>query len=162
MINPKQLRDLVIVPTLVELGLMSDSAVELLLGTAAQESHLGSYIKQVGAGPALGIYQMEPGTHDDIWKNFLKYKPELRQKVLNLLPAWLQDKDPSEFSGQLVGNLYYATAMTRVFYYRKIEPLPPVGDTYKQAQYWKLHYNTYLGKGTEAEYMHNYSRMIKF
>ena len=54
------------------LNLNSLSAVNLLLGTAAQESRLGEYIEQVN-GPALGIFQMEPKTEIDIFRNFLTY-----------------------------------------------------------------------------------------
>lgn len=66
-INCEQLRLYVIRPTLEKIELWSEAAENLLLGTTAQESHMGTYIKQVGKGPALGIYQMEPATHKDIW-----------------------------------------------------------------------------------------------
>ncbi|KAF0118141.1 MAG: hypothetical protein FD149_866 [Rhodospirillaceae bacterium] len=67
----------VIRPTLLHLGLHSPAAEALLLGTAIQESRLGTYLRQTGGGPALGVYQMEPATHEDIWTNFLAYRPDL-------------------------------------------------------------------------------------
>ena len=51
--------------------LVSQEAENLLMGTAAQESALGEYIRQLGNGPALGIFQMEPETFDDIVRNYL-------------------------------------------------------------------------------------------
>jgi hypothetical protein len=45
--------------------LASLNAIQLLMGTAAQESHLGTYLKQIN-GPALGVFQMEPNTEIDI------------------------------------------------------------------------------------------------
>src|SRR5260221_162978 len=54
--------------------------VELLLGTALQESGL-TYRVQLGGGPARGLFQMEPNTHDDIWDNFLKYRVPLATAV---------------------------------------------------------------------------------
>lgn len=46
-INPHQLRDLVIRPTLKRLGFWSTAAEELVLGTAIQESSL-QYLQQLG------------------------------------------------------------------------------------------------------------------
>lgn len=47
----------------------SSSAVNLLLGTAAQESAFGTYLRQIGGGPARGVFQMAPATAKDIWEN---------------------------------------------------------------------------------------------
>src|SRR6056297_2531573 len=66
--------------TLVEIGFYSESAVNLLMGTAAQESHLGHYIEQIN-GPAKGIFQMEPATFEDHVNNYLNYKPDLKQRI---------------------------------------------------------------------------------
>jgi len=152
--DANQLRQLIIEPVCDHLGLKSPVATNLLLGTCAQESHMGAYIKQVGAGPALGIYQMEPATHDDLWKNFLAYKPALATLVKDYS---LKQAD----SQQLVGNLFYATAMIRVHYYRIPAALP--GDPANiaaLAHYWKLYYNTPLGAGTEAEFIANYKKYV--
>jgi hypothetical protein len=62
-------------PVLRQLGLdeyRMQAAEELLLGTALQESGL-IYRRQLNNGPALGLFQMEPATHDDIWADFLTY-----------------------------------------------------------------------------------------
>ena len=68
MINTGQLRDL-ITRTLKETPSgHSEDAVELLMMIAAHESRLGTYLRQVD-GPALGIFQIEPTTHDDTWEN---------------------------------------------------------------------------------------------
>lgn len=150
--NPDQLLNLIITPTLKHLGLYSDAAAELVLGTAIQESHL-KYLKQLGGGPALGIYQMEPDTHDDIWLTYLHYRPYLADKVKELeLPQFVSGAD------EMVGNLYYATAMCRIHYRRRKEPLPVAGDLSGQAAYWKRFYNTSLGKGTMTDYIHNWGR----
>lgn len=83
MMNKKQLRDL-IKRVLVALDLHSESAENLLIGTAAQESALGEYIRQLGNGPALGIFQMEPATFKDIVQNYLQYKPELAKLIMSV------------------------------------------------------------------------------
>lgn len=146
-IHPGQLREYIIRPTLKELGLYSEAAEELLMLTAATESLCGEYLHQVG-GPALGIFQMEPATHDDIWANWLKYKPTLAGKLARY----------GHEARALPGNLYYATAMARIHYRRRPEALPSAMDERGLAQYWKDHYNTHLGAGTADKAIQNYRK----
>ena len=73
--DARQFRECIIRPTLRALEPEiphSLVAEELLMLTAAHESHLGTYLKQKG-GPALGIYQMEPATYRDLHENFLRF-----------------------------------------------------------------------------------------
>lgn len=155
-INANQLKSYVIEPTLKYLDLYSDASVNLLLGTCAQESHMGTYIHQLGNGPACGIYQMEPFTHKDLWKNFLGGKLNLSSKIRSLM----SDCDKADQDKALITNLAYATAMTRVFYLRIKESLPQANDIEGMAKYWKLYYNTVKGKGTEHEFISNYERYV--
>lgn len=152
MIDIDQFRDLVIEPTLEHLGLYSVAATELVLGTALQESRL-TYIKQLGNGPAVGLFQMEPATHKDIWENFLRYRSDLTDKVRELA-GQVATPAPEE----MIWNMRYACAMCRVHYRRVREPLPTAGDRPSQAAYWKQHYNTPLGRGTQTEYIENWER----
>ena len=170
-INPSQLGQYVIKPTLDFLGLSSEEATDLLLLTAAQESHMGTYIKQLGGGPALGIYQMEPKTHDDIHENYLKFRDVLAKRVSGLATYYFNI--PSEDDGkdgthpeELIGNLMYATAMARVHYLRVPEALPSKKDLSPKvyveqlASYWKSYYNTPLGAGTVEEAVLNYNKYV--
>lgn len=149
MIDVPQFILYVIRPALTHLNIGGRAAEELLLGTALQESRL-QYLHQLGGGPARGVFQMEPATHKDLWENYLKFKPELAEKV-NDLALFNAPK-----INQLDGNMYYAAAMTRVHYRRVKKPLPKAGDLKAQADYWKRYYNTYLGAGTVEEYIENY------
>jgi len=137
----------IIDPALDLLKLNSLAARELLLGTALQESRL-TYLVQLGKGPALGLFQMEPATHDDIWENFLAYKPELSGRIAQI--------EPEYDAHAMIGNLWYAAAMCRVHYFRAKASLPEAGDLNAQAAYWKRYYNTVRGAGTVDEYIHNW------
>ena len=141
-----------IASVLKELNLHSDNAVNLLMGTAAQESHLGKYRRQLGGGPALGIFQMELATFDDIVKNYLRYKPELAARIERVARI-------SRFKAEdLENNDLLATCMARVHYLRVREAIP--SDLEGWARYWKRYYNTLLGKGTEEEFIANYKRLV--
>lgn len=143
-IDSQQLIQYVITPTLKEMELYSPAAVVLLLGTATIESNCGQYIHQLRGGCALGIYQMEPRTHDDIWCNFLAYK----KSRINLYAA--QAAQCMIEPNQLVWDLRYATMMTRFHYLRAPAALPDANDAKCMAEYHKKYYNTMAGK-TEVE-----------
>ena len=144
MLDPNQFTKHIIRPALEAIDLYSKAAEELLLGTAIQESRL-VYLKQIGGGPALGLFQMEPATHDDIWDNYLDYKDTLFDKVYVL--ACRQPVDPHD----MIWNLYYAAAMCRIHYYRVPEALPEAGDYEGMAKYHKQYYNTPLGSTKLSE-----------
>lgn len=128
----------------------SEAAVELLMLTCAQESHLGTYIEQI-KGPAIGVFQMEPLTHNDIWINYVAYKPELKELLLKVLG---EDTEPL---WALKTNLEYQILMARIHYLRKPEGLPQDPENIQElAEYWKEHYNTRLGKGKPLEAVRNY------
>jgi hypothetical protein len=162
-INANQLRTLVVKPVLTALDLPDpDVAENLIMGTAAHESHLGDYIEQVGGGPAMGIFQMEPATLNDCYENYLDYRAELKAKVDGFLapqPA-LSDGTPDK-AGQLATNLAYATAMCRIRYYRAPAAMPSdANDVNALGQYWKQYYNTNLGAGTVEQFVSDYNRYL--
>ena len=128
----------------------SEDAVNLVWGTGAHESAGFKYRKQLGGGPALSYFQIEPNTFNDIVSNFLKYKPKLVAKIKSIC-------DVSELnSNDLYLNDRLAICMCRVHYFRCKEPIPNSIEGY--AALWKLRYNTIHGKGTEQEFIDNYNR----
>ena len=162
-INAKQLQLNVIRPALKRLDLHSEVAELLVLGTAAQESAMGTYIKQLGRGPAVGIFQMEPATHDDIWDNYLRYKGSLSMKVRELIPpcsVTQRDGITAASATLMTSDMMYAAAMCRIHYLRVPSRLPETAAPEALAQYWKKYYNTPLGRGTEHEFVKNYARYI--
>ncbi len=132
---------------------VSDAALNLVVGTAAQESHYGKYLRQLDDGPALGVFQMEPATHDDIWDNFIQHRPALQAAVTEACQLYDEIK-----AGRMVYDLRYAAIMCRIHYYRVPAPLPAWDDVEGLAHYWKDHYNTHLGAGTVSEFVENYER----
>ncbi|MEE8501003.1 MAG: hypothetical protein V3S27_10560 [Kiloniellales bacterium] len=145
MLDPGQFRRLVVRPALQAIGLCSPAAERLLLGTALTESGL-TWLAQKGGGPALGIFQIEPATHADVWTNYLAYRENLASRV-----ASLASEQPR--LGQLVWNLAYATAIARLIYYRRPEPLPAAADLAGLARYWKAHFNSALGAGSAEDFL---------
>ena len=153
MIDIDHFRLHVVRATLTYLRMWSAPAEELLLGTAVQESGL-RYLRQFDAGPARGVYQIEPATHDDIVKRYLKRRTALRERIDALAAP-----EPSRID-QLATNLAYATAICRLKYWMDPKPLPEADDIDGLAATWKRVYNTRLGKGKASEFAANYRRHV--
>jgi hypothetical protein len=136
--DKNQFRDL-IQRTLSELGIPSRSATELLIGTCAQESQMGTYLRQIN-GPALGCMQVEPSTFQWLW---MKYY--LRFPVLLGI----------EFE-QMEYDLRSSIIMARLKYLSCPGAIPATLEG--QAGYWKRWYNSPLGAGTVEEYISNYRK----
>jgi len=120
------------------------AAVELLMLTAATESRLGTYLYQI-RGPAVGIFQMEPPTHDDI---------QARKVIGRYTNVPLAD------ASVMAWDLAYAIVMARIYYMQFIEPLPAADDIAGLADYWKEYYNTEAGAGTPEKAVADYERYV--
>ena len=128
-------------------------AENLILGTGAHESMGWAKRKQMGSGPALGLFQMEPATFNDIVNNYLKYHPNIVAKIKQISRI-------NVFSSvYLINNDALAICMCRIHYLRVTEPLP--NNLPGWAAYWKKWYNTPLGKGTEQQFINDFNRYIK-
>ncbi len=151
-LDPRQFAFRIVRPLLRDIGLSSFAAERLVLGTGMQESRL-RFMQQL-RGPALGVYQMEAATYQDIRANFLARDTSLRRAI----DAWaIRAPDPEEMEG----NLYFATGMCRAHYRRVAADLPAPSDAAGLAQYWKRYYNTALGKGTVAEALPHFQLAIE-
>ena len=118
MVNLRQIRDHIIDPTLRSIGLHSPEAVDLVLFTGLQESGY-KYIKQLGTGPALSFWQIEPYTANDIYETYLKFRNDLEDAVDALRYA-------ASLEENLMGSLPFAVAMCRIKYRRSPLALPAV------------------------------------
>lgn len=126
-------------------------AVDLLMGTAAQESQLGRYLYQI-KGPAKGAFQIEPNTDRSRWAHYLAYRPQLRQIIFDISGV----SGPNPLA--LESDLAYQIIMCRLGYRPIPKPLPAAGDVVAQADYWKRYHNTKGGRGKRHEYIENYRR----
>lgn len=178
-LNPHHFASMVVRPVLrgmaevTERKLYSKAAERLVLGTAIQESrliHLRQLARRDGRrGPALGLFQIEPATHRDVWENYVRYRDEIDFFLKQLIPwhkgslqvlnegpmgrpvvfGWPKDN-------LLVWNLAYACAIARLVYYRAPARLPAADDLEGLGAYWKRYYNTTLGAGDDEEFVKAY------
>ena len=134
-----------------------------MLGTGVQESLL-AWVKQRGAGPALGFYQMEPATASDICHRFLSTRAEMSMALGKATwphiarPTGYSHLRDSDIARLLVEDLRFATIMCRLRYWMMPQKLPEANDIEGLSRYWKEKYNTVLGKGSAVEWAEKYRR----
>ncbi len=118
------------------------TAIEMIIETAIAETGLGQIEdKTVGAG--MGITQFDDKPFQDIRDRNQKLRPKILKDLgidINLV-EW----------DDLRYNQFLALLFTRLHYWLKGDPIPQTIE--ERAKYWKLHYNTALGKGTVEHYL---------
>lgn len=167
MINPTDLRDQIIRPTLLLMssqyaGINSPAAVNLLVGTAVHESTIGhqTYLRQRGDGPAMGIYQIERATEQSIWIDHLRFRP-MHAEMVQKFAAVRTNGVAGGSSLDLTGNLPYQTAIARLKYYvcKFTWPDDP-NDVHSLGVIWKQCYNTHLGAGHVDQFVEAFPREV--
>ena len=148
--DKKQLTDLVIIPTIKKIPHgYSEEAVMAIQMIIAHESRQGEFIAQKGGGPALGLIQMEPATHDDVWRHgdSIWYNA----KILDIIiPTENKIHPPAE---KLLYDLRYNVFMARQKLFMAAGALPK--NAADMAIYLKKHWNG-DGKATPNKYHFDY------
>jgi len=175
MYNVKQFKEYIetTLKTLVTdtgLPMYSQEAVDLLMMTAAHESHLGTYLWQTN-GPAQGAFMVEPET----WLDTLEYIE--RKRWWHCIPwttidfhEYVEYVDAGDNEETDPLNLSDSIVIARMHYWRVSEPLPQAPrtdsgddiDDYHRAlaDYAKKYYNTAAGKATADKYVEDYTRFV--
>ena len=163
MINVAQFRAEIVRPALKAADMWSEAAENLVLGTAVQESLL-AWVRERGAGPALGFYRMEPAAAHDICHRFLSTRSELSMSLGKatwphcVSPTGYSHLNKQDIARLLVEDMRFATIMCRLRYWMMPHPLPAATDIEGLSNYYKKWYNTVLGKATPGEWADKYRR----
>ena len=128
---------------LLDFGMHSESAVELLAMICAHESLGGKHRRQVGGGPALGIFQIEPATHNSIWDN----SDSIKSRAMRL--------GIKEDVNKLESDDRYSIFVARHYLAQDVNPLPKGLEA--MAAYCKSYWNR-TGKATPEKYLNDYLR----
>ncbi len=148
--NREQLQTLIVEPLYNRMK-NGMSGVDAFMMCVAHESKGGEYISQVGSGIAKGIIQMEDATHDSVWANGDSIWDNAVNLGLISRVDW--DKRIKPSADRLIYDLQYNAFMFRQFMFMQPGKLP--NDKRELAKYLKKHYNTYLGKATDIDYLYD-------
>lgn len=125
---------------LLDWGLHSDHCVELLAMIAAHESLGGKYRKQIG-GIALGIFQIEPVTHNSVWGHSDSIRARAKRYGI------------TEDVSKLESDDRYSIWVARHYLAMDKNPLPK--KTEAMAAYCKSYWNR-TGKATNEKYLNDW------
>lgn len=146
--DKQQLTELIIIPTLKEIPKgHSEEAVKAIQMIIAHESMQGHFIKQAKGGPALGIIQMEPLTHSDVWRH-----GDSIQKNAELLHIVTRGTGVMNVPSprRLIYDLRYNVFMARQKLFMAQGALP--NDSVDMSKYLKKHWNG-PGRATAQDYL---------
>jgi hypothetical protein len=125
---------------LLDWGLHSDHCVELLAMIAAHESLGGKHRKQIG-GPALGLFQIEPVTHNSVWDNSDSIRARAKRYGI------------TEDVSNLESDDRYSIWVARHYLAMDKNPLPKTPEA--MAAYCKSYWNR-TGKATPDKYLNDW------
>lgn len=148
-IDTLQLADSMLKEWKFDIKLYSPEVVELLMGTCAVESEMGLWKRQIGGGPARGVFQIEPKTELSLWNDMLAYRLELKMVIHDICGIIA----PNLYA--LENNLTYQILMARFRYLWVKGAIPR--DLDKMAEYWLKGYNA-GGKGTVEKFLKKYQQ----
>lgn len=155
--NKQQLEDEIVIPTLKQIPKgYSYSAVTAIMMIIAHESRQGHYIRQGRFGPALGLIQMEPATHNDVWRHGdTIWSNAVKLGIITKMDRIMR-RHPAP--ARLIYDLRYCVFMARqkLFMVPKAFPVDREG----LSKYLKKHWNTAAGKADEMSYLDDYLRWI--
>ncbi|ACI52185.1 conserved hypothetical protein [Gluconacetobacter diazotrophicus PA1 5] len=134
----------IVAPVVLDLDIPGDEFARIQLMTGIGNAETGYRTRRQVDGPALGFWQVEPATHDDLWRNWLAYRPALAEVARTYLPAQFEDRLDAQ---ALVLSDRYAACIAALVFYRSPVPLPARGNARAQCAAWKQAYNTAAGAG---------------
>ena len=116
----------------------SDEAMDLVMRTGAVESLYQNIEQQSENSPAVGFFQVEQATADDIWHNYLMFrKTSMLPLVEQVTGHRFADGPWNRF--QIMSNIALQVALCRLKYLRVPHPIPKSVNA--QAEYWLKYYN---------------------
>lgn len=123
------------------------SAIRMIGRIAAQVSDRGTYWRQLGNGPALGLLQIEPATCQDVWREVIGRQDDIEAVVRSVLPHGFNYMH-ADSDEHLVFNVRYNIMIGRLCLWRHREPLPAYDDIDGQFDYYNKYFNSLAGHAT--------------
>ena len=177
--NKSQLLDIIVIPTLKEIPHgYSESAALTVMMIIAHESLRGHYIAQSG-GPALGLGNIEPATHDSVWLNgdsapkngfAMGFISQCQYSTLSYFKGLLNEGELDESDSKDLNishafhpapsrmnyDMRYAVFMIRQRLFMKPEALPD--NPADISIYLKKFWNSAGGAATDTSYLTDYEQ----
>lgn len=127
-------------------AIKSPAAVNLLLGTSAQESKFGRCLVEYGGGPGLGAFQI---THK---RTFYHLCEKYGRQIPYIAGASFE---------RCKWDLKLSIIIARLWYWEDPDPLPAADDVEGMAVYWDQKFNRNPAAGRPEEFVRNFEHFVK-
>lgn len=115
-----------------------DEVVDQMFFTAVVESGGGQWDKQIGGGPAVSFWQIEPVTAEDIWYRYLSSRKSLKERVEEF--SGVSTVEKGQMREVLLENPKFAACIARLVYGMDKGSVPRGKGWEGHAEYWKRAY----------------------
>jgi hypothetical protein len=115
-------------------------AMYLMVCTAMVESKL-THLKQLPEGPALGFFQVEWATYEDV----RRYLQTNAHALYNAIVSYTERVNLPNNPITVISDMSLNCLIARTKYYMIHEPIPSYKDVEAQANHYKKYYNTSEG-----------------
>jgi hypothetical protein len=157
MINAHCLKEQVIKPTLKYLNDLNESTVDLLLGTAAVESNLSPLKEDNAETKGIGLFNISPQSHTDVWDKYLAFDPDLASKIRGLASQRSFLINPHT---ELSTNLAYATAIAWCIYRRSSVSLKAKESIQNLSHCWNTNYRQPDSAHSSTDFCRHFNELI--
>lgn len=130
-INCQEFLELVVQPTLKQLGETSPVADKLMLATACYQSEMGHHLK---GSNGIGIFGINEELHQEVWDKHIAFDCDLASAIRGMAS---QHEFPKQPHVELATNLRYATAIAWMVYQYRDVTLPESDCPIGLAQCWQ-------------------------
>lgn len=134
----------------------ASQAIELLIGTACAETLMAQYFDS-SEGYGFGVMQFDRIRVKDIAR-YIQEREQLKSIIYSETGFDCAFYDIDTICHILKFSPLLSCFFCRVGYMMKPEALPSVGDLEGQAAYYKKHWNSAEGKGSEEKYIAEYKK----
>jgi len=126
-----------------------DEVVDQMYFTAIVESGGGRWDKQIGGGPAVSFWQIEPATAEDVYYRYLFSRKNLKDRVERF--SGVSRVERGQMREVLLENPRFAACMARLVYGMDKGSVPKGKGWEGHAEYWKKAYQKGGSKGLSAK-----------
>jgi hypothetical protein len=126
-----------------------DEVVKQMFFTAVVESGGGRWDKQIGGGPAVSYWQIEPVTAEDVYYRYLSTRKSLKDRVEKF--SGVSQVEKGQMREVLLKNPKFAACIARLVYGMDKGSIPVSKGWEGHAEYWKKAYQKGGSQGLSAK-----------
>ena len=150
-----EILECIIRPTLHRLGVYNPIAEQLMLGTAAVQSNMGSYLRSSSGG--IGLFGIQHDRHEELWDSYLAFDADLASEIRGFASQHEFLKAPDM---ELACNMRYAATIAWMIYVEAGIDLHKLHTTEDLAKCWYELYSRREAGFSPEDFVMHYEKLF--